>query len=246
MNNDKLPEKPRGTESADVRRFGGRVKTDSPPEHTRDSRSLPTKPPASAHEAERMSSPHVPGRNTGEQIPRPESRPLPAEIQDGYVRMRLRVDDGGMTVVDSQYVAGPFRVPHAVVGETFYEVTDGSRLLQADSIPDLGVVRSFANPDGPIEQRRHHIYRPASYEFDIRVPANSLSGRTLPKISVVLYRTPQAISARALTDEPLGAQLSEQLEVLGRLDGLSADDLPVEVSSQGGRRKNPGGAPSGA
>src|SRR5687768_17907606 len=48
-----------------------------------------------------------------------------------------------------------------------YEVTEGDRLLHAGSIPDLGVVRSFAYADGTLEQQTHHTYELPTYEFNV-------------------------------------------------------------------------------
>ncbi len=234
MNNDKLPEKPRGTEPGPIRRDVGPVKGDRAPEPGRVAREMPTKADVSAGST----------RGTGfegDQIPRPDARRPSAEVRDGYVRMRIRVEDGQMSVVESTFVPGPFRAARSLVGDTFYQVTDGERMLQAEPIPDLGVVRGFANPDGPPEQRRHHIYRPSSYEFDVRIPADELTGRRLPTVSVALYRAPSSVAVPDLTDEPLDRRLPEQgLVELGRIDGLAVEDLPVEIGSQAGRRKYPG------
>jgi hypothetical protein len=236
MNNDKLPEKPRGTEPAPIRPDVGPVKGDRAPDPGPAARTMPTKPDVSE------ASPRGTGFE-GEQIPRPDARRPSADVRDGYVRMRIRVEDGQMSVVDSTFVPGPFRAPGSLAGDTFYQVTDGERMLQAESIPDLGVVRGFANPDGPLEQRRHHIYRPSSYEFDVRIPADELTGRRLPAVSVVLYRAPASIAVPDLTEEPLDRRLSEQgLEELGRIDGLAVEDLPIQIGSQAGRRKYPGTA----
>jgi len=88
-----------------------------------------------------------------------------------YVRLTVRVDDGTLSIVDSHTVDGPLAQTNAFHGPYAYEVTDGGRLLHAGAIPDLGMVRAFADPDGTPEQHRHHSYQQTSYEFDVRVPA---------------------------------------------------------------------------
>lgn len=152
------------------------------------------------------------------------------EGQGRYVRFRMRVDDGKMSIVDSQLVDSPLMMPPVVSGAFAYEVTDGARLLHADTIPDLGVVRSFANPNGTREQLRHHIYRESTYEFDVRVPAEELTTAALSKIAVVLYRVKDREPIRLLTkDAPLGAQLVREVREVTRVSRIPAAALPSEL-----------------
>lgn len=150
--------------------------------------------------------------------------------QRGYVRFRMRMDDGKLSIVDSQFVDSPLMRPPTVGGNYAYEVTDGARLLHADSLPDLGVVRGFANPDGTLEQQRHHTYRESTYEFDVRVPAEELTESALPKVSVALYRVKDPTPGRPLTgDAPLGAQLEREVREVTRLSRIPAAMLPSEL-----------------
>src|SRR4051794_18771367 len=137
--------------------------------------------------------------------------PAPRKAGEGYVRLRVRVENGQMSVVDSHRVEGPLAQTTAFEGAYAYEVTDGDRLLHAGSIPDLGVFRSFAHPDGVLEQRRHHSYEMSTYEFHARVPAAALTRAALPNVTVVLYRVKEHPASRA----PLAR-------------GLSAESLAVQ------------------
>jgi hypothetical protein len=151
----------------------------------------------------------------------------------GYVRFRVRVEDGRAAIVDSQLVESDLLMPSALHGEYAYEVTDGARLLHADSIPDLGVFRSFSHPNGTTEQLRHHIYRESAYEFDARVPAAALTRNLLPRIAIVLYRVKEPVQYRALMlAAPLGAQLEREVREVTRVDGIPPSTLPPTLRPQ--------------
>jgi hypothetical protein len=144
-----------------------------------------------------------------------------------YVRFRVRVEDGEMSIVDSHLVDSALLMPPTIHGEYAYEVTDGTRLLHADTIPDLGVVRAFSDPNGTREQRGHHTYRESTYEFDVRVPAEELTPAGLPKIAVVLYRAKERAPTRTLTTAaPLGAQFERELREVTRVSGIPRHTLP--------------------
>jgi len=141
-----------------------------------------------------------------------------------YVRLTVRVDDGNLSVVDSHFVDGPLAQTTVFHGPFAYEVTDGGRLLHAGSIPDLGVVRAFADPEGTPEQHRHHSYQQTSYEFDVRVPAAALREAALSNVAIILHRVkaPDQIGTRAtsLAEVPLASQRSEAFREIGRVVGI--------------------------
>ena len=148
-----------------------------------------------------------------------------ARAGERYVRLQIHVENGEMAVVDSHVVEGPLAQTAAFEGRYAYEVTAGGRLLHAGSIPDLGVIRGFAHPNGTQEQRDHHTYELASYDFHVRAPAAALDRSALPKIAVVLYRIKEhpptdAPIARAVSENPLGVQFERELREVGRVVGL--------------------------
>jgi hypothetical protein len=135
-----------------------------------------------------------------------------------------------MSIVDSHLVDSTLVMPTTIHGEYAYEVTDGTRLLHADTIPDLGVVRSFSDPNGTPEQLRHHTYRASTYEFDVRVPAEELTRAATSKIAVVLYRVKERAPSRTLTTAaPLGAQFERELREVTRVSGIPHDALPASL-----------------
>jgi hypothetical protein len=149
----------------------------------------------------------------------------------------MRVEDGKMSIVDSHIVDSELMMPPTLYGEYAYEVTDGATVLHADSIPDLGVVRSFADPNGTREQLRHHTYRESTYEFDVRVPADQLVGAALSKIAVVLYRVKEQAPTRALTTRvPLGTQFERELREVTRVSRIPPAALPSSLRKAPRRR----------
>lgn len=197
--------------------------------------NLPTKPAtesASVREGEVRSlgeAHQPPSREPPDQQP-----PRQAERSgERYLRLRVRVDDGQLSIVDSQLVDGPLAQATEFQGTFAYEVTYGGRLLHAGSIPDLGTVRSFAHPNGTLEQRRHHTYELSSYEFDARVSVTQLRGVELSGVSVALYRVKQPARPDApptrLSAESLAVQREQNLREIGRVVGLPASVLSAEL-----------------
>lgn len=152
---------------------------------------------------------------------------------EGYVRLRVRVDeDGGASVVGSHYVDSTLIEPSAIHGNFVYEVTEDGKRLHLDSIPDLGVFRSFVNPDGPPEERQHHIYELKSYEFDARVPAQGLAAAALPKVAITLYRVKEARPEMPIGAKPIHIQYGRELREIARVDGVSPRVLPEGMQKQ--------------
>jgi hypothetical protein len=140
-----------------------------------------------------------------------------------YIRLQIRVENGQMSIVDSHVVQGPLAQTSTFEGQYAYEVTE-SRLLHAGSLPDLNAVRGFAHPNGTLEQRGHHTYELANYNFQARVPLGAIDRSALPKVAVVLYRVKEhppsrAPLARAVSADSLGAQLEREVREVGRVVG---------------------------
>ena len=150
------------------------------------------------------------------------------------MRFHVRVEDGKMLIVDSHVVDSALVMPPTIHGEYAYEITDGTRLLHADTIPDLGVVRSFSDPYGTPEQLRHHTYRQSTYEFDVRVPAEELTQWNLSNIAIVLYRVKERAPTRVLTTAtPLGTKFEREFREVTRVSGIPDDVLPGSLRGTG-------------
>jgi hypothetical protein len=169
--------------------------------------------------------------------PPDQGHPRQAERSgEQYLRLRVLVEDGKLSIVDTHLVDGPLAQTNAFQGGFAYEVTDGRRLLHAGSIPDLGTVRGFAHPNGTVEQQRHHTYELSTYEFDARVPVAPLRSAELSNVMVALYRVKQPARPDALhgtlSAEPLGIQRDMHLREIGRVVGLPHSLLPTDLTIQ--------------
>ena len=235
----KLKPPAKGTERVEPPKGRGPVKKVGPgpqPRVARGKKAKPTDRKASAAAARKALGGRAAGDELEDQVPGRRRR-ASGEPPGQYVRFRMRVEDGTMSIVDSHLVDSALMMPPTLYGEYAYEVTDGSTVLHADSIPDLGVVRSFADPNGTREQLRHHMYRESTYEFDVRAPAERLTTGALSKISVVLYRVKEGAPTRALTTlAPLGTQFERELREVTRISRIPAAALPSSLRKPPRRR----------
>jgi hypothetical protein len=177
---------------------------------------------------------HDPGGGHPAQQPRPGDGPgRPAEQ---YVRLRVRVRGDRLTVLDSHLVDGPLTAPTTLHGAGVYEVTVGDRLVHAAAIPDLGLdQRSFPNPQGPPDQRGHHLTERATSEFSVRIPAEELTAETIGTVQVRLHRLVEPAPGVRVGAQPLGVQLPERVEPVAELIGLPESVLPEAIEARGGR-----------
>ena len=164
-----------------------------------------------------------------DQIPR---RPV-SSSEAGYLRFTVHVDeDGASSVVASHFVASTLLAPSTVHGPFVYEVLHDGARLHVDSIPDLGVFRSFANPEGPREQWRHHIYELSSYDFDVRVPVPALAGADPRNVSIALYRIKDPRPGMYVGTPPLHDQYQRELREITRVEGIPRSVLRNAVPRQ--------------
>jgi hypothetical protein len=169
-----LPEKPSGDEPVPRRPGKGQRKREGVLRTRRIKGKLVTK--AKLMKARTSRANVRGGTRLGKARPETDQTGLVAgeEAPEGYVRFRMQVDDGRMSILGSHFVDSTSVTSPVLGGNFAYEVSDGEKRLHVGSLPDLGVTRSFANPSGPLELRRHHITPLSRYEFDVRVPVPAL------------------------------------------------------------------------
>jgi hypothetical protein len=222
------------TDEAVIPVYDGPRKTDKAPA-LKGKRSGAIKPPYRGVAAAKRGS--AKGRATSypDQVVKPTQRGRSGPTREQYIRLRIRVRDGRLSLLDSHLVDGPLAQTQRFSGTNAYEITLGDRLLHADSLPDLGVQRSFVNPSGPPEQRGHFITERAVFEFTARVPAHEVTKETIGQMTVRLYR----LKAEARTDHLAATSLSRQFErqvrPVAELIGLPASVLPDAIEERGGR-----------
>jgi hypothetical protein len=152
-----------------------------------------------------------------------------------YVRLRVRVRGDQLSVVDSQLVDGPLGQVTGFAGSNAYEVTLDGRMLHAGPLPDLGVQRSFPNPEGPQLQQGHFVTERDVFEFTARVPAEALTRETIGRVRLTLHRLTEAAHAPRLGDEPLASQFEREVRPIGELEGLPESALPAAIEERGDR-----------
>jgi hypothetical protein len=213
---------------------------EGPSEHTRGHTGrhpggdAPSKP---AQEPVRRPRPGSGEVDLGDQLP-PTSRPeaaAPRPAGEQYIRMRVRVRGDQLSVIDSHLVDGPLGQADGFSGANAYEVSVDDRLLHAGSLPDFGVQRSFANPNGPAEQRGHHFTERSTYEFMARVPAHEVTPETIDRIAVRLHRVKEEARTDRIGAAPLARQFPRQVRPVAELVGLPASVLPEAIEQRGGR-----------
>jgi len=233
MSERSLPEKPATDAPVSPAKGKGASKSKVAPRPQRIRGALRLKPKAAKLSTSPATAPENYADQTGHKRISPGG--------EGYVRLRVRVgEDGGTSIVDSHFVESTLVQPSAIYGNFAYEVTEGEKRLYLDSIPDLGVFRSFVNPDGPLEERQHHMYELKTYEFDVRVPARDLTAAALPKVVITLYRVKEARPAMPVGIQPLHVQYQRELREVARVDGIPARILPEAVQRRSGKRKPSG------
>lgn len=153
---------------------------------------------------------------------------------EGYVRMRVLVQGDSLTVLDSHLVDGPLREGASFPGGFAYDVTVGEELLHAGPVPDLGVRRSFIDPDGPTDERFHHLTEATTNVFTVRVPAELVTPDRLRRIEVRLYRLKDEAVATRATREPVSRRFEQEVRVVAARTGLPRSVLPAEIRRRGG------------
>lgn len=152
-----------------------------------------------------------------------------------YVRLRVRVRNGRLSIVDSHLVDGPLGQVTGFPGSNAYEVTLDGELLHAGALPDLGVQRSFPNVKGPPDQHGHYITERGTYEFMARLPAEAITNETLGRITVRLLRVKDEAQAERVGDVPVSAQFERELRPVAEVVGLPESALPKAIERRGAR-----------
>lgn len=153
--------------------------------------------------------------------------------RDRYVRLQVLVEGDALTVVDSALVDGPLREGASFPGRFAYDVTIGDELLHAGPAPDLGVRRSFINPDGPEDERRHVVTELPTFVFTARVPAEAVTRAALPDIRIRLFRLKDEAVAERVRLEPVDRRFPREARVLAEGTGLPAAALPASIARRG-------------
>lgn len=154
------------------------------------------------------------------------------EQAEGYVRLRLRLENGKLAVVGARRVEGPLAFDESLQGELVYEVRAGDRRIGIGSVPDAGEMRSFPPPEPREGQVGHHVVPLRATEFNVRVLADDLRAETLDGIAVDVYSVKAQPERPRLSAQSLGAQLEQETRLVARLDRIDTGRLDARVRDE--------------
>jgi hypothetical protein len=146
----------------------------------------------------------------------------------GYVRVKVRLEKGQLSVIDLKQVPGPLAMPSGITRSYVYEVLLDEQQIALGSLPDLGVRRSFANRDVPGPEGKHHFAKLSTLEFFVRIPKGYVSTANLPKLNLVLHDVQDA-PHRLTSLTPLQKQAGVRAVEVARLAGIRLEQLSPTV-----------------
>jgi hypothetical protein len=152
--------------------------------------------------------------------------------RDGYVRLRVLVEEGELSVVGAKYVEGPLAPPPTITAGLAYEVAIGARQIAAGDIVDAGTWRSYPDPQNRPGMTGHHLTRLNSYEIAVRVPASVLSASALAKAQITLYRWQGREPVAFEAGRSMKAQLTGKVETVAKLKGIRLASLPKAAQAE--------------
>jgi len=149
----------------------------------------------------------------------------PRQKDEGYLRLRLLVQNGVMSVVEAHKVDGPLIMEDRIDSTLVYEAVVSSKRIATEAITDVGYNRSYPNPEGVPGQEGHLFVETPSYELYARLPVRDLSSSLLPKLEIALYRVKSPIE-NTMGEKSLAAKFGNELREVARLKGISIKELP--------------------
>lgn len=161
----------------------------------------------------------------------PEDIPIEPATSNGYVRLKVHVDNGQLSVTDVKEVPGPFITSKALGPGHAYEVLIDGEPISTGFLPDVGVHRPLASRNAPGPKGKHHTTTRSCYDFYARIPKTRVTSRALPKMKIVLYQVhqpPEQIRSKV----PSTGQSGVRSTKVGHVTGLKADKLSPYAHSR--------------
>lgn len=161
-----------------------------------------------------------------DQIEAPAS---PAGNEPMSVRLRLRITRGQVSVVAVHAVPGVLPAPDRLDYGLAYEIRNGARRVAVGSVPDVGMRRSYPDPQGRAGMQGHHLQELESIEVNLRLPQREFSAASLSKLNVQLFRMKGQPPASAITTVALAEQFKDFLRPVAELRGIDTAKLPERL-----------------
>lgn len=150
--------------------------------------------------------------------------------EPGYIVLRMRVQNGEMSVIGARRVEGPFLEDSNLVQSGLtYEAFLKDRRVALGSIIDFGEQRSFPRPDADPAREGHHITTLPSFDFNFKISADKIALKDLPALNISLYRFKEHVGDLRLSEAPLREQFAREIRVVAEMNGIRTDRLKGDV-----------------
>ncbi|HEY5883560.1 MAG TPA: hypothetical protein VIT88_02690 [Pyrinomonadaceae bacterium] len=162
----------------------------------------------------------------------------PAEISpshSSYVRLRVRLHKGELTVEEMWSVEGQLTEPPFLFGPFVWEVRLDDRRIAMGDIADMGEQRAGFDPKNP--ELGHWIAQVPEAEIPIRIAGN-LSAKELARAELFLSELKLRINRERPNDQPLHVQWSNALRLIAQLRGLAPKRVPLKRPSKKPSKKS--------
>lgn len=156
----------------------------------------------------------------------------PGKARQGYIRLRVRVEGGELSIAGAKFVEGPLAETQVLHPGLACEIMLGSHRVAASWIPDAGVWRSFPDPLGRPGLQGHHVTEVPSYEIAMRVPAKDLSMSALSKARMTLYRWHGTGHAELRAGRSLKRELKGRVETVAVLTGIKLSRMTKQAQAE--------------
>jgi hypothetical protein len=161
-------------------------------------------------------------------LPEQKARAVRSAVDDSYVVLRMRVQNGEMTVIGSKKVDGPLANYDDIVQSGLtYEATLENARLAIGSVADFGERRSYPRPG----EHEHNITNVPSFDFNLKIPSSRIVAKDLPKLKISLYRFKEPLIQPKLGMAPLDQQFEREARIVAELNGINVADLSADVKS---------------
>lgn len=144
---------------------------------------------------------------------------------EGYVRLRLRVQGDKISVVGARTVEGPLLTPEKIHSGLIYETSYDRKRIGFGWIADAAESRSFPPKDPAPGQEGHHVTELSSFEFNARITKEEFAKANLSDVEISVYRVKEEPPNESFSSDKLGEQFSRELREVAYLKGINLNKL---------------------
>ena len=167
------------------------------------------------------------GKRPSKGKPRPTPKTPEPPTQNGsaassYVRLRVLLREGQLTVEQVWMVKGVLTQPPELFGPFVWEVRLDDRRIAMGDIADMGEERGSFDPKDP--KRGHRIVKTSEAEIPIRIAGN-WTAKSLARAELFLSESKLRINRQRPADQPLHIQWPRELRLIAHLRGLAPKQM---------------------